>query len=96
MKAEWKNGSKVEPKVGMKVRCGQSVRHIAMLYSDIKGGVRLDKPVGDFFSPQRKELIVCDQAQPLTLAYQQTNPDCFYQSYLNSRHLPRFSIYPFS
>ena len=42
--------------IGTKVRRGNSVRTIVSVYSDIPGGVRLDKPIEGFKSWNLEEL----------------------------------------
>ena len=42
--------------IGTKVRRGNSVRTIVSLYSDIPGGVRLDKPIEGLYSWNLEEL----------------------------------------
>lgn len=47
---KWKDGSTIEPKVGMKVKLGNAVRRIRALYSDTPGGERLCHEVEGFVS----------------------------------------------
>jgi len=55
----WQDGSTDELKVGLKVRCGQSVRQIRELYDQrlIPGGVMLDEAVEGCVSWNVDELV---------------------------------------
>lgn len=55
--------SKPKPKVGDLWRRGNAVRSVVALYSDIRGGVRLSRPIEGFVSWNTEELEFVQRAK---------------------------------